>query len=66
MWHDSERITLTDAIGMGNFEGIARDACVRGSVIYARNLFCLRRAVAGGRLSPMSAWGLLKCNRRVT
>ena len=56
----------TSAGGMKNFEGIARDARVRGSVIYAPDLLRLRREVVAGRLSPMAAWAMLKCNRRVT
>ena len=56
----------TSAGGMANFEGIARDTGVRGSVIYARDLFRLYREVDAGRLSPMAAWRMLKCNGRVT
>ena len=56
----------TSAGGMANFEGIARDTGVDGSVIYARDLFRLHREVDAGRLSPMAAWRMLKCNRRVT
>lgn len=56
----------TSAGGMANFEGIARDTGVRGSVVYARDLFRLYREVETGRLSPMAAWRMLKCNGRVT
>ena len=56
----------TSAGGMANFEGIARETGVRGSVIYARDLFRLYIEVKEGRLSPMTAWRILKCNRRVT
>ena len=56
----------TSAGGMANFEGIAKETGVSGSVIYARDLFRLYREVKEGRLSPMAAWRMLKCNRRVT
>ncbi len=56
----------TSAGGMANFEGICRETGVGGSVIYARDLFRLYTAVKEGRLSPMAAWRMLKCNRRVT
>ena len=56
----------TSAGGMANFEDIVRETGVSGSVIYARDLFRLYTAVREGRLSPMTAWRMLKCNRRVT
>ena len=56
----------TAAGGMANFAGIARETGVRGSVVYARDLLRLHGEVAGGRLSPVAAWRMLKCNRRVT
>lgn len=52
--------------GMGNFRGIAEETGVCGSVIHARDLLLLHGEVAAGRLSPMAAWRMLKCNRRVT
>ena len=52
--------------GMGNFEGIAEETGVRGSVVHARDLLRLHAEVTSGRLSPMAAWRMLKCNRRVT
>ena len=56
----------TPAGGMGNFRAIAEETGVRGSVVHARDLLLLHGEVAGGRLSPMAAWRMLKCNRRVT
>jgi len=56
----------TAAGGMSNFEGIAEETGVRGSVVHARDLLRLHAEVAGRRLSPMAAWRMLKCNRRIT
>ena len=52
--------------GLANFEGIARETRLRGSIIHARDLFRLYREVAAGRLSPTVAWRMFKCNRRIT
>lgn len=52
--------------GLANFDGIAGETGLRGSVIHARDLFRLYREVDAGRLSPAVAWRMLKCNRRIT
>ena len=56
----------TSAGGLDNFKEIILDTGVRGSVIYAHDLFKTYNAVKVGNTTPIKVWNLFKSNRHVT
>lgn len=48
--------------GLNNFDGIIRDAKIRGSVIYARDLLKIYSAFTKGHATQIKIWSLFKSN----
>ena len=54
------------ATGLNNFKEIADKTGMRGSVIYATDLFQLYCLSKQGKITPVSIWGLFKSNKLLT